>query len=90
MVLIETNYGGSGSGNSLGGGFRNSNLSPDNTKHKFWFGNTTPPTNTGCFDIIRANIRLSGAATVVDLPAPAVVTAPLNGATNVPLMPSLN
>ncbi|MDD4310454.1 MAG: hypothetical protein PHO32_08745, partial [Candidatus Cloacimonetes bacterium] len=87
MVLIETNYGGTGSGNSLGGGFRNTNYSPINTRHKFWSNNNTPPTSTGSFDILRANIRITSG---VVLPNPAVVTAPINVATNVAISSTLN
>ncbi|MDZ4121995.1 MAG: hypothetical protein U1C33_06210, partial [Candidatus Cloacimonadaceae bacterium] len=55
MVLIETNFGGSGTGNFDGGDFRNTNYSPVNSLHKFWFSNNSPPTTTGTFDILRAN-----------------------------------
>ncbi|MDY0152077.1 MAG: fibronectin type III domain-containing protein, partial [Candidatus Cloacimonas sp.] len=90
MVLIETNYGGSGNGNFNGGGFRNTSLSPVNTRHKYWMGNTTPPTSTGSFDILRANIRLSSFSSTMALPNPAVVSAPLSGANGVALNSSLN
>jgi hypothetical protein len=90
MVLIETNFGGSGSGNSFGGGFLNTNYSPVNSLHKYWFSNTSPPTTLGSYDILRANIRISSSSTVVELPSPAVVIAPLNGATNEALTSTLN
>ncbi|MDZ4121743.1 MAG: hypothetical protein U1C33_04940, partial [Candidatus Cloacimonadaceae bacterium] len=90
MVLIETNYGGGGSGNSLGGGFLNTNYSPVNSLHKYWFSNNSPPTTLGSYDILRANIRISSSSTVVELPSPAVVIAPLNGATNEALTSTLN
>ena len=89
MVMIETNWGGSGNGGS-GGAFRNTNYSPVNTLHKYWFSNTAPPTSVGNYDILRANIRLSSSNSVTALPNPAVCTAPLSGANAVPLNSTLS
>jgi len=58
LVLVETNYGGSGGEATAAKAIRYTATSPNN-RHQYWYANTSPPTNTGIRTLYRPNIRIS-------------------------------
>jgi len=92
LVLVERNYGGSGSSSAGGssGGPGVQYTSVTNT-HQYWNQDSTPPTGTGSLSSYRPNIQITYTPyTITNPPNPAALVSPLNGATNVLLTQTLN
>lgn len=74
LVLVETNFGASYSGNSP-----NIYYSSAPNMHQRWFADGTPPTGNGIVNANRPNITLVG-ITMTDPPSPTTLVAPENNA----------
>ena len=92
IVLVERNYGGTGSGSPGGssGGPGVQYSSVTNT-HQYWYQDTTPPTGSGTLSSYRPNIQIVYTTyEITNPPNPANLVSPLNGATNILLSQTLN
>lgn len=58
LVLVETNYGGSGGELGYAKAIRYTATSPNN-RHQYWYANNNPPTSTGIRTLYRPNLRIS-------------------------------
>ena len=61
LVLVEANYGGSGTGGSSGTGVRYSTAT---SQHQYWQADTSPPTGSGSVTSNRPNIQITFAPPV--------------------------
>ncbi|MDD3235761.1 MAG: choice-of-anchor D domain-containing protein, partial [Candidatus Cloacimonetes bacterium] len=92
MILVERNFGGSGSstagGSTAGGGIYST---PVPGTHLTWNADSNPPTTTGTVAANRPNISITYTTYTVDTPPnPAIIGSPANGATNVMTSATLN
>ncbi len=92
MILVERNYGGSGSstpgGSSAGGGIY---ATPLTGTHLTWNADTNPPTGTGVVNANRPNVTITYTTYAIDTPPfPAAVISPADGATLVSPSATLN
>lgn len=74
-VMVECNFGGTGTGGSAGNDVRYSTVT---TGHQYWQADNSPPSGTGTTTSNRPNIQM------VFTPPPACTTPPTGGTTNGP------
>ena len=74
-VLVESNYGGGGSGSSTA---PSAQYSTSTGNHAYWYADNTPPTSTATLTANRPNVQLgySGGAPCSGTPAPGNTTGP--------------